>query len=254
MRRCNALSVPLGVIGGTGFTPEGLVEVTESRPRTPWGEPSGPLLGGRAGSREVVALQRHGAQRNVPPHRINYRANLWALREAGVRKVVAVAAVGGIADDTPPAAVVIPEQLIDYTYGRGHSYFEDDLDEVRHIDFTEPYSAALRGELLAAAGEAGVDAVPGGTYAATQGPRLETAAEVRRLARDGATLVGMTGMPEAALAREIGLDYACCAVVVNWAAGKRPGPIEMAEIETHLALGMRRVQALLAVWFRTAAP
>jgi 5'-methylthioadenosine phosphorylase/5'-methylthioinosine phosphorylase len=238
------------IIGGTGLTRLEGLEITRSeRIATPFGEPSAELLHGRLHGNEVIFLARHGNPHRTPPHRINYRANIWALRAAGMTEIIAVAAVGGITDAMTPGRVVIPDQLIDYTHGRATTFFDDNLAEVVHIDFTEPYTANLRQRLLTAANQAQVAAVDGGTYGATQGPRLETAAEIRRLEHDGCDLVGMTGMPEAALARELSLAYACCAVVANWGAGKSAGEITMAEIEEHLGRGMKDVAQLLHAFF-----
>jgi 5'-methylthioinosine phosphorylase len=236
----------LAIIGGTGL---GRLPAFEARSRvvmkTPFGAPSAELSQGIFHGKEVIFLARHGEPHAIPPHRINYRANLWALREAGVASVVAVAAVGGIHTDMGPGRLVIPHQLIDYTYERRNTFFEDELDHVTHIDFSEPYDGALRKRLVAAGTSAGLALVDSGVYGCTQGPRLETAAEISRLERDGCDLVGMTGMPEAALARELGLAYACCAVVANWGAGKVQGEITMAEIEANLSRGMADVAKLL---------
>jgi len=198
----------------------------------------------------VIFLPRHGAVHTIPPHRINYRANIWALRNIGVKQVIGMAAVGGIRADMGPGRVAIPDQIIDYTWGRGHTFFEQDLTHVTHIDFTDPYCEELRQTLISAGLEAGIDLVGDGTYGATQGPRLETAREISRLERDGCDLVGMTGMPEAALAREMGLCYACCAVVANWAAGKQAGPITMEEISANLETGMESARNLLITAIR----
>jgi len=214
------MSMP-GIIGGTGLvTLEGLQLERRQTVGTPWGEPSAPLLHGRFAGRPVVFLPRHGSTHTIAPHEVNYRANIWALREAGVRRVIAVNAVGGIGARFAPGTLAIPDQLIDYSWGRAHTFSGGTGEPLQHIDFTEPYSFGLRALLLAAAARAGIDAHDGGVYGVTQGPRLETAAEIDRMARDGCDLVGMTGMPEAGLAREIGLEYACCAVVVNRAAGR----------------------------------
>jgi len=214
------MSMP-GIIGGTGLmTLEGLRLERRQTVGTPWGEPSAPLLHGRFAGRPVVFLPRHGSAHTIAPHEVNYRANIWALREAGVSRVIAVNAVGGIGARFAPGTLAIPDQLIDYSWGRAHTFSGGRGEPLQHIDFTEPYSAGLRVMLLAAAVRAGIDAHDGGVYGVTQGPRLETAAEIDRMARDGCDLVGMTGMPEAGLAREIGLEYACCAVVVNRAAGR----------------------------------
>ena len=210
----------LAIIGGSGLSKLGNMEVTRRKvSRTPYGEPSGALSFGHIGGCDVVFLARHGYGHTIAPHEVNYRANLWALKDAGVSQVISVASVGAIADH-PPGALVVPHQVIDYTWGRASTYFQGLGTPVNHIDFTEPYSGALRTRILEAAAGCGEQMVDGGVYAATQGPRLETAAEVERLARDGATLVGMTGMPEAALAREISLEYATIAVVANYAAGR----------------------------------
>ncbi len=236
----------LGIIGGTGLDRlDTLTDRREQRVATPYGEPSAPLVRGCIGGHEVVFLARHGSEHSVPPHRINYRANLWALHAAGVGSVVAVAAAGGIAAEPAPGGLVVPDQLIDYTHGRAATFFDGDGAPVEHIDFTFPYTEALRCRILDAAHSSGVAAVDGGCYGATQGPRLESAAEIRRLERDGCTLVGMTGMPEAALARELGLDYACCAVVANHAAGKGDGTISLDEIRRYLESGMAQVRGLL---------
>ncbi|RLK50296.1 methylthioadenosine phosphorylase [Alkalispirillum mobile] len=237
----------LAIIGGTGLTRLDGLEITRREVvRTPFGEPSGPVIHGVLQGREVMFLARHGYAHTIPPHQINYRANIWAMRHLGVRRVIAVAAVGGLADEMEPGRLVFPDQIIDYTYGRRHTFFEQDLTDVVHIDFTYPYEQTLRDALISAADAAGLDAVPWGTYGATQGPRLETAAEVRRLARDGCHVVGMTGMPEAALAREAGLAYATCAAVANWAAGIGGRTVTMEEIDANLVKGMERVRSLLA--------
>lgn len=234
----------LGIIGGTGLAAlEGMKMKRREAVTTPWGEPSAPLLCGGSDGRRVIFLARHGSEHSIAPHAVNYRANIWALREAGVDRVIAVNAVGGIGEEFAPGTLAVPHQLLDYSWGREHSYCDGSAQPLRHVDFTEPYSRSMRAMLLAAAAQAGLDVRDGGVYAVTQGPRLETAAEVDRLARDGCDVVGMTGMPEAGLAREIGLQYACCAVVVNRAAG-RGGDIHR-ELERWVAQGMTAAQRLL---------
>jgi 5'-deoxy-5'-methylthioadenosine phosphorylase len=213
--------------------------------RTPYGEPSGPLVYGVLCGTEVVFLPRHGSGHTIPPHKVNYRANIWAIKEAGADKVIAVNAVGGIRADMLDARLVFPDQIVDYTWSRTNTYFEEGLTHVTHIDFTNPYCEELRQQLIRGAGKAGLDAVGEGTYGTTQGPRLETTAEINRMERDGCDIVGMTGMPEAALARELGLCYACCAVVANMAAGRGAGEITMEEIEQNLITGMNKVRTLL---------
>ncbi|MDH3712587.1 MAG: S-methyl-5'-thioinosine phosphorylase [Gammaproteobacteria bacterium] len=243
------MTQPLAVVGGTGFTDiAGFCEEGRETVVTPFGAPSAPLVYGSLSGRPVVTLQRHGEQRNIPPHKVNYRANVWALLKSGARDAIGVAAVGGIAREAPPARVVIPEQILDYTCAREHTFFGAGPDAVQHIDFTNPYTAWLREHLLRAAASTGVDALDGGVYGATQGPRLETAAEIAKLERDGCTVVGMTGMPEAALMREAGLGYACCAVVVNWAAGKSDEAITMDIIHANLQIGMQRVDGMLTAF------
>ena len=236
----------LAIIGGTGLTRLENLRITHREVvRTPFGEPSGPLVFGLLNGREVVFIPRHGVGHTIPPHKINYRANIWALRDIGVAKVIAVAAVGGISAHLSPGRLVVPDQLIDYTWSRTNTFFEENLSHVTHIDFTEPYNEPLRQLILSACREAKIDVCDGGTYGAMQGPRLETAAEIDRLERDGCTMVGMTGMPEAALAREAGLEYATCAVVANWAAGRGDGCISMDQIEQTLQEGIKKVRAML---------
>jgi 5'-methylthioinosine phosphorylase len=212
---------------------------------TPYGEPSAPLTHGSLFGRDILFLPRHGYGHTIPPHKINYRANLWALRQAGAKRVLSVAAVGGIRKDMQPGALVVPDQIIDYTWSRVTTFFEEGLQNVTHIDFTEPYSESFRQKVIQAAKAAKVKVIEGATYAATQGPRLETAAEINRLEKDGCDIVGMTGMPEAALARELELEYAACAVVANLAAGRGSGEITMKEIEVELARGMAQVGKIL---------
>ncbi|MDG4548936.1 MAG: S-methyl-5'-thioinosine phosphorylase [Candidatus Contendobacter sp.] len=236
----------VAIIGGTGLTALDTLKITRRETlSTPYGEPSGPVIHGELGGRVVAFLARHGPRHALPPHRINYRANLWALHRIGVKWVIAVAAVGGIRDDMTPGVLAFPDQLVDYTWGRCCTFFEDHLAQVTHIDFTEPYCGELRERLIQAARALNLGARESCAYAAAQGPRLETAAEIRRMERDGCDIVGMTGMPEAALARELGLCYAACAVVANRAAGKVPGVITMAEIERNLVAGMDQVRSLL---------
>ncbi len=245
----------LAIIGGTGLNKIPNLEIVHREvSHTPYGEPSAPLTHGRLAGRDILFLPRHGSSHSIPPHRVNYRANLWALRHVGIDTVLAVAAVGGITERMAPGMIVIPDQIIDYTYDREHTLFETDLTQVTHIDFTYPYCESLRQLLLEAAHQSGIATAAGGTYGVTQGPRLETAAEIGRLERDGCDLVGMTGMPEAALAREMGLCYATCAVVSNWAAGKTEGTIELGDIEQNLINGMEQVKTLVAALLALRSP
>jgi 5'-methylthioinosine phosphorylase len=209
------------IIGGSGLAKLSALQDTRRRVmRSPYGEPSGALTFGRLAGREVVFLARHGYGHTIAPHEINYRANIWVLKELAVQGVFSVATVGGVRADLGPGTLVVPDQVIDYTHSRRNTFFEGAEARVTHIDFTLPYTARLRAVLLEAAGAVGEPIADRATYACTQGPRLETAAEIERIARDGGDLVGMTGMPEAALAREAGLDYAALGVVVNHAAGR----------------------------------
>jgi 5'-deoxy-5'-methylthioadenosine phosphorylase len=235
----------VAVIGGTGMNQwPGLAVHKQIRMDTPYGPPSGPLLLGKVYGIEAVFLARHGEGHKIPPHAINYRANIWALKHAGVHTVVAIAAVGAMAPWFPPGAVAVPEDLIDYTWGREHTYSDGGEVELQHVTFTDPYCERVRRELIHGALAARVDIASSGVMAVTQGPRLESAAEIRRLKRDGCDMVGMTSMPEAGLARELGLDYGCLAVSVNWAAGIGSGDIH-AEIHQSIDTGMERVRAIL---------
>lgn len=238
----------LAIIGGSGLTRLSTLAVARREVvRTPYGEPSSALVFGQVAGSDVVFLARHGHGHTIPPHRVNYRANLWALKKSGVTGVLAVASVGAIAGHYGVGDIVLPHQIIDYTSGREHTYFDGGDRKVVHVDFTHPYTAALRERCLAAARSAAIPIHDGGVYAAVGGPRLETAAEIDRLARDGATVVGMTGMPETVLARELGLAYASIAVVVNDAAGRGDSAlaISMANIVAVLETSMEKVRALI---------
>ncbi|MEO8779721.1 MAG: S-methyl-5'-thioinosine phosphorylase [Rhodanobacter sp.] len=241
-------SIDLAVIGGSGlYKFPGLENAVRRTLNTPYGSASGDVVLGDFSGMRVAFLARHGENHNLPPHRVNYRANLWALHELGTRRVIGVNAVGGIRDDMGPRVIVVPDQLIDYTHGRITSYCDVEGAEVRHIDFSEPYTGSLRRQLLASARVAGVDALDGGCYGVTQGPRLETRAEIVRMRRDGCDLVGMTGMPEAVLARELGLEYACLALVANFAAGcGDEAEISIEQIFAHLAAATAEVPRILA--------
>ncbi|MGZ8164637.1 MAG: S-methyl-5'-thioinosine phosphorylase [Methylobacter sp.] len=236
----------LAIIGGTGLTQiNDLRIIKRDRLTTPYGAPSAEFITGELNGRNVIFLARHGNPHTLAPHKINYRANIWGLKQLGVEQIIAVAAVGGITPEMAPAHIAIPDQIIDYSYGRMHTFFDDENDTVTHIDFTYPYSQKLRSRLITAAAKANIKVSPLGTYGCTQGPRLETAAEIKRMERDGCDLVGMTGMPEAALAKELAMDYAAISVIANWAAGKTAGEITMAEIEQHLHKGMANTAELL---------
>ena len=238
------------VIGGTGLESyPGLVFTGERRTTTVFGEPSAPLVLGEISGRSVVFLARHGRDHDIAPHRINYRANIRALRDIGVERIFAVAAVGGIAAGLAPADIVVPDQIIDYTVSRIGTFHEE--GRVVHVDMTHPYTPAHRERLLRAAASAGVEVRDGGVYGVTEGPRFETPAEIDRMDRDGCAVVGMTAMPEAALARELGMEYAACAVVSNAAAGRGPAAIALEEIYANLERGMFGVRRILAAALAT---
>jgi 5'-methylthioinosine phosphorylase len=253
----NNTKVDLAIIGGTGLYQIGKARVIEPVSIvTPYGTTSQGLSIIDYLDRPVAFLPRHGAEHSIPPHLVNYRANIWGLKELGVEVIYASNAVGAIDPQMDNGDLVIPDQIIDYTWGRAHTFFDGSADKqpkapqgfikVDHIDFTYPYSLTLRKGLIEAAKGGDFKVHHQGAYAAVQGPRLETAAEVKRLAKDGATIVGMTGMPETALARELGIDYAAIAMVVNMAAGINPEPITLADIEENMLIGKRRLEVLLA--------
>ncbi|MGA7179447.1 MAG: S-methyl-5'-thioinosine phosphorylase [Thiobacillaceae bacterium] len=238
----------LGIIGGTGLTKLANLEITRRQvKRTPYGEPSGALTYGRLCGEEVVFLARHGYGHTIPPHEVNYRANIWAMKEQGVDRIVSVSTVGGIREDLRAGALVVPDQIIDYTHGRPGTFAVYGEKPVIHVDFTEPYCAPMRRSIMIAADRAGVKVTDGGVYAAVQGPRLETIAEINRIERDGADMVGMTGMPEAYLARELELCYGTIGVVVNDAAGRgvSKNGIREEDIRSVLEGLMAKVRALL---------
>lgn len=238
----------IAIIGGTGLTDLAGLKITHRQVMyTPYGETSAPLLHGTYDKKPVIFLARHGARHTIPPHKINYRANIWALKESGADTVLAVASVANIHPDMAVGNIVIPHQLIDYTWSREQTFFSDDLAHVTHIDFSEPYCEVLRSYLLTAAKKVKFTVFTEGVYGATQGPRLETAAEIDRMERDGCDIVGMTGMPEAALARELELCYATCAMIANPAAGRSGNKIiTMQEVQKNMLAHIDNVRELIA--------
>ncbi|MFA5983274.1 MAG: S-methyl-5'-thioinosine phosphorylase [Methylococcaceae bacterium] len=236
----------LAIIGGTGLTQLADFKLIKTEQlQTPYGSPSAAYVTGELNGVALVFLARHGNPHSIAPHKVNYCANIWGLQQLGVEQIIAVTAVGGITQDMAPAHIAIPDQIIDYTYNRKHTFFEDPGDPVTHIDFTFPYTPDLRTRLIYAAARANLTISQSATYGCTQGPRLESAAEIKRMQQDGCDLVGMTAMPEATLAKELGMQYAGISVVANWAAGKTQGEITMAEIEHNLHLGMANAASLL---------
>lgn len=237
----------IGIIGGSGLGEIKDLDATHREMvNTPYGSPSCPVVFGRMCDHEIIYIPRHGIGHTIAPHCINYRANIWALKKLDVTHVIAINAVGGISEKMSPLKLAFPHQIIDYTYSREHTYFDRTASKITHIDFTRPYNDELREILAGASAKLGITYEQQAVYGATQGPRLETAAEIRRMENDGCDIVGMTGMPEAALARELELEYASCSVVVNWAAGKDGGElVSMQEIEKNIKKGMNSVHGLL---------
>jgi len=234
-----------GIIGGSGLAKLAALQAPRRQVmRTPYGEPSGAITFGTLAGCEIVFVARHGYGHTIAPHEINYRANIWALKELGVEGIFAVASVGGIRADLAPRSLVVPHQILDYTHSRECTFFERGATAVTHIDFTQPYAQRLRQRLLDGARRAGETVVDGAVYACMQGPRLETAAEINRLERDGADVVGMTGMPEATLAREAGLEYATLSVVVNHAAGRGDSKVQVELGQLGAALQQAMVRAV----------
>ena len=238
----------LAIIGGTGLTKLANLEITRREiVRTPYGEPSGHLTFGHIGAAEMIFLARHGYGHTIAPHEVNYRANIWALQQAGAARIIAVSAMGGIVENMGPGVLAVPDQIIDYTHGRKHTFFEGDAP-VTHIDTTFPFCQRARQLLLAAAQASGHNVIDSGTVGVMQGPRLETRAEIIRLGRDGCTMVGMTTMPEAALAREQKLSYATLALSINHAAGlgSSSSGVKLVDADQVLEAGMAKVRVILA--------
>ena len=242
------------VIGGSGLyaLDTGFQIDRSDVPDTPYGQVSAELKIGELNGQKLVFLPRHGDSHQIPPHRINYRANLWALQQLGVRRIIAVNAVGGI--DHAPGGLVIPDQIIDYSCNREHTFFDGDKPKVGHVDFTYPYSKAIRDRLIDAGERSGIVLVPSGTYGCTNGPRFETRAEIIKMQRDGCSIIGMTGMPEAALARELGIDYASISLVVNWCAGIEDSVLDMEQIEQTLGQGIKIVMHLVNTMLAQSDP
>lgn len=238
----------LGLIGGTGLNHWGRPVATHA-PVSAYGEPSAGLAEYHTGALRVFFLPRHGAHHSIPPHAVNYQANIDVFRRMEVPGIIAVNAVGGISSDNAPGTLTVPDQLIDYTWGRAHSFSMTAEDSLQHIEFASPFAGRLRSALIKAAMSAQVKLTGRGCLGVTQGPRLETAAEIRRLKQDGCDLVGMTTMPEAALAREAGLDYASLCVNANWAAGLEDEPVSIEAINTTLKGAMIEVRKILAALF-----
>jgi purine nucleoside phosphorylase len=239
----------LGLIGGTGLDHWGAA-VRSHEISSVYGQPSADLAEYHIEDLQLFFLPRHGERHEIPPHAVNYQANIDAFRQLRVEGVIAVNAVGGISNGNQPGTLTVPDQLIDYTWGRAHTFSMTSADDLLHAEFAGPFDGRLRSKLLKAAATAQVDVTDGGCIGVTQGPRLETTAEIRRFERDGCDLVGMTTMPEAALAREAGLDYASLCINANWAAGLEDEPVSMEAIEATLKDAMVKVRHFLAVFFK----
>lgn len=238
----------IGLIGGTGLNHWGEPLETH-QPDGRFGEPSAALQEYLVNGLRVLFLPRHGVGHRIPPHAVNYRANIDMFRQARVDGIVAVNAVGGISAENSPGSLTLPDQLIDYSWGRAHTFSMSAEDELQHVDFESPFAGPLRSALLKAAANAKLKVNDGGCIAVTQGPRLESSAEIQKFKRDGCDLVGMTTMPEAALAREAGLDYASICVNANWGAGLDDKPITLEDVHLVLEAAMGNVKLLLDTLF-----
>jgi len=242
----------LGVIGGSGFYDFPDLKLLEAKAvTTPFGDPSAPIMVGTLKGKSIAFLTRHGHEHSIAPHCVNYRANIWALHALGVTSIIAVNAVGGISQVQEPGVISLPDQIIDYTYGRHHTFYDNPQAGLQHIDFSYPYSDTLRLPLLASAKKLGIPLVDRAIHGVTQGPRLETAAEIQRMAKDGVDIVGMTGMPEAALAREISLDYICVSLVVNRAAGLAQELITIESMQEVMKSGIGEIQLLISTYLES---
>ena len=235
----------LAIIGGTGLYQMGEgVGAERLTVNTRYGPCQVERLD--AGGVEVAFLARHGFDHSVPPHRVNYRANIAGLRELGVTSILASAAVGSISEQLPPGSLALLSQFLDFTRGRASTFFDGDGGEVKHVDVTDPYCPHLRGELAATAAALGEKLHPEATYVCAEGPRFETPAEIRMFRQLGAVVVGMTSVPEVVLAREAGMCYAAIALVTNWAAGVSPEPVRHGDVSSFMAKHTARLRALFA--------
>ena len=237
-----------GVISGSGLYDMPGLEITDSaKLTTPYGEPSDAYRIGRISGKDVAFLPRHGSPHYIQPHKINYRANLWGFRELNVEKIISIGASGGISGALKPGTITVPDQIIDTTSGRRSTFY--DKNEVVHIDFTEPFCPDMRNSIFRAAEQAGVPAVRSGTYVCTNGPRLETAAEIRTFANWGADMVGMTAMPESCLARELEICFAGISVITNFAAGIAGQKLTSTEVVETMRSAADGLKSLLAAFF-----
>lgn len=238
----------IGVIGGSGlYEIEGIVIKEGKKITTPFGDPSDIYRVGDIAGIEIAFLPRHGSPHHIPPHRINYRANIWGFKELGVERIISVSAVGGITPEMIPGTIVVLDQVIDMTKGRESTFY--DADVVVHIDFTEPYCPELRDSIFSAGKKSGIDLKQTGTYIGVNGPRLETRAEIRFFSRIGADVVGMTGMPEASLARELEICFSGVSVITNYAAGISEKKLTTTEVVETMRKSTERLKLLLKETF-----
>ena len=234
----------IGVIGGSGlYQIPGLMIKEYINLTTPFGSPSDTYMIGVLSGKEIVFLPRHGLKHHIPPHRINYRANIWGFKELGVEQIISVSAAGGIGFDIRPGMIIIPDQILDMTNGRDSTFY--DGDEVVHIDFTEPYCPELRDALFRGGEHSGIELRNSGIYVCMNGPRLETKAEIKMFLNMGVDIVGMTAMPEAALAREAEVCLAGVVVVTNYAAGIANKRLTTTEVKETMREAITRVGNLL---------
>lgn len=239
----------IGLIGGSGlYDIQGFVLKQKKSITTPFGKPSDQYLIGKIGKTDIVFLPRHGKKHNIPPHMINYRANIWGFRKLGVDRIISISAVGGIRKGLRPGDIVVLDQTMDMTRNR-KSTFYDGKGGVVHIDFTEPYCPELRRIILKAGKDAGVPVKNGGNYVAVEGPRLETASEIKSFKLLGGDVVGMTGMPEASLAREVAICYTGISVVANYAAGISKTKLTVPEVMKVMHASTETLKRLLKKTF-----
>jgi 5'-methylthioadenosine phosphorylase len=240
----------LGIIGGSGlYKIEGITLRKTKKVKTTFGKPSDSYKIGALSDREIVFLPRHGAKHSIPPHKVNYRANVWGFKELGVKRIIAISAVGGISPKVSPGAIVVPDQIIDMTSNREATFHEK--DNAVHVDFTEPYCPEMRRSIIGASKTKGIDIKASGTYVCVNGPRLETRAEIQFFSRIGADIVGMTAMPEAALVREVEICFGGISVVTNYAAGVKKRSLRANEVGEVMKEAMGNLGALLEALLHT---
>jgi 5'-methylthioadenosine phosphorylase len=240
----------IGVIGGSGLYDIPGLEITDSaKLSSPYGEPSDVYRIGRLSGKEVAFLPRHGSMHHIQPHKINYRANIWGFRELGVKKIISVGASGGISGRMKPGLITLPDQIIDMTSGRPSTFYDE--EEVIHVDFTEPFCRDLRNYLIRAAEQSKVGVGESGLYVCVNGPRLETAAEIKTFSLWGADMVGMTAMPEASLARELEICFAGISVITNYAAGITNRRLTTTEVVETMQAASEEIKLLLKTLIST---